>query len=262
MREFRHNEFCMGTAFTYFGRTDKTPAEVEAAIKASAAILHEADEIFSLYKPESPVSRLARGETSLDKLPTIVAAIWDQCELWSERTEGWFKPFTQQNTFDPSGLVKTWAAEKACLKLEELGITDFAMNAGGDIRLSRGISSGITKRIGISKPISIADKDSGALTVVDLNDSEYFAVATSGSAERGEHIWNPKTGNVANELLQVSVVAKDIVTADIFATAAFAAGDQALQMLNKHEGELQALLVYPNGELVATSGFTKLLKPV
>jgi len=262
MREFRHNEFCMGTAFTYFGRTDREPAEVEAAISAAGLILHEADEIFSLYKPDSPLSRLARGETSLDKLPEVVAQIWDECELWSEKTDGWFSSFTQQNTFDPSGLVKTWAAEQACLKLEELGITDFAMNAGGDIRLSKEISSGLSRRIGISKPVSIADKDAGALTVVDLNGTEYSAVATSGSAERGEHIWNPKTRDVANQLVQVTVVAKDIITADIFATAAFAAGDQALRLLTKHEGELQALLVYPNGELQSTGGFTKLLKPV
>jgi len=261
MREFRHTEFCMGTAFTYFGRTDKPSAEVEAAVRASAQILHEADEIFSLYKPESPLSRLAQGETSLDKLPQVVSEVWDLCEMWSERTEGWFKPFNQNNMFDPSGLVKTWAAENACLRLEELGITDFAMNAGGDIRLSKNISEGIPKRIGISKPVSIAEK-AGALTVLDLNGSEYYAVATSGTAERGEHIWNPKTGLVSNELVQVTVVAKNIVTADIFATAAFAAGDQALALLNKHVGELQALLVYPNGELQATEGFTKLFSPV
>jgi thiamine biosynthesis lipoprotein len=261
MREFRHNEFCMGTVFTYFGRTDRPPAEVEAAVRASALLLHEADEIFSLYKPESPLSRLARGEASMDKLPPIVEEIWDQCEIWSERTDGWFKPFNQNNMFDPSGLVKTWAAERACQKLEEFGITDFAMNAGGDIRLSKSITSGLPKRVGIAKPVSIAEK-SGVLTVIDLNDSEYFAVATSGTAERGEHIWNPKTGNISNELVQVSVVAKDIITADIFATAAFAAGDQGFDLLKKHEGELEALLVYPNGELQATAGFATLLKPV
>ena len=261
MREFRHTEFCMGTAFTYFGRTDKSPAETELAVRSSAQILHEADEIFSLYKPESPLSRLARGETSIDKLPPIVSEVWDLCEKWSEVTDGWFKPFNQNNMFDPSGLVKTWAAENACLKLEEFGIADFAMNAGGDIRLSKLISPGITKRVGVSKPVSISEK-TGALTVLDLNNTEYFAVATSGSAERGEHIWNPKTGEVSNQLVQVTVVAKDIVTADIFATAAYAAGDQGLRLLEKHEGELQALLVYPNGDLESTKGFTKLISPV
>ena len=257
IKEFRHTEFCMGTVFRFVGRTDLDTAR---AIDEAVAILHEADSIFSLYKPDSPLSKLARGETSVAECDPVVSQIWDLCEKWTDATEGWFTAFTQENTFDPSGVVKTWAANLAAEKLEQLGITDFAMNAGGDVRLSKEISPGFALRIGISTPVTIASPEAGVLTVVDLNESNYRAVATSGTAERGEHIWNPKTLAWANQLAQVTVVAEDLVSADVWATALFAAGDQALALAENHS--IQALLVGLDGELTSTKSFTELLRPV
>jgi thiamine biosynthesis lipoprotein len=85
-------------------------------------------------------------------------------------------------------------------------------------------------------------------------------MATSGSAERGSHIWNPKAGGraPAGDFIQVSVIAKDLVTADVWATAAFAEGERAIEHLNGIE-DLEALFVYPSGELAATEGLIKLL---
>ena len=260
-KEFRHTEFCMGTVFRFVGRTDLHSSK---AIESATAVLHQADEIFSLYKTDSPLSKLARGETSVAQCPDVVSEVWDLCESWNIKTEGWFNAFTLDNTFDPSGLVKTWAVELAAQEFEKVGITDFAMNAGGDIRLSRDIEPGFALRIGISKPITIADPAAGVLTVVDLNNTDFRAVASSGTAERGEHIWNPKSNSWANELAQVSVVAKDLVTADIWATAIFAAGDQGLSLAQKYcdEYSFEALLVDNNSQLSATKGFEKLLNPI
>jgi thiamine biosynthesis lipoprotein len=260
-KEFRHTEFCMGTVFRFVGRTN---LDVSVAMEDAVAILHEADSIFSLYKADSPLSQLARGETSVAKCPEVVEQIWNLCEKWNVATDGWFNAFTLEHTFDPSGVVKTWAAEKAAQHLESLGVVDFAMNAGGDIRLSKDIETGFAKRIGISKPITIASPDAGVLTVVDLNDTDFKAVASSGTAERGEHIWNPKSNAWANELAQVTVVAKDLVTADVWATAIFAAGEQGLSLAQKHCAEymFEALIVDGSGELSSTKGFEKLLRPV
>jgi len=247
----------MGTVFRFVGRTN---LDASKAIDEAVAILHEADNIFSLYKPDSPLSKLARGETSVSECPPVVNEIWDLCEKWTIETEGWFTAFTAQHTFDPSGVVKTWAANLAAEKLEQHGITDFAMNAGGDIRLAQEITPGFAMRIGISTPVTIASEEAGVLTVVDLNNSNYRAVATSGTAERGVHIWNPKTNTWANQLAQVTVVAQDAVSADVWATALFAAGDQALALAERHN--VQALIVSLEGELSATKGFTELLRPV
>lgn len=251
----------MGTVFRFAGRSS---INVTKVIDEAVAILHDADRTFSLYKHDSPLSALARGETSVKECDPVVGKIWDLCEKWNTATEGWFNSFTLQHTFDPSGLVKSWAAEAAALHLEKSGIVDFALNAGGDIRLSWDIESGSTKQIGISKPLTIANPDAGVLTVVNLNNTDFRAVASSGNAERGEHIWNPKSSSMASELSQVTVVAKDLVIADVWATAIFAAGSQGLALAerNRSEYSFEVLIVDLDMELSATPGFAELLRPV
>lgn len=248
----------MGTMFRFAGRTDMSQAEYDEAIFRACATLHAADEIFSLYKPESPLSRLARGETSVAECPPIVDEIWEACERWENETDGWFKSFTPQHTFDPSGLVKTWAAREAARVLEEAGIDNFALNAGGDVWLSDNLSEGVNWCIGISKPITIASPDAGLLTVFDLSGSQMRAVATSGSAERGDHIWNPKNPEaIQTELAQVTVIADDLVRADVWATAAFAEGAPAIARLNQ-QPNLEALFVFHDGRLAGTDGLVPL----
>jgi thiamine biosynthesis lipoprotein len=249
----------MGTGFSFRGRSPLSDSDTSIILNQACAILHEADLIFSLYKPESPLSRLARGETSVAECPPVVSEIWDACEAWEKTTDGWFSAFTADHTFDPSGLVKTWAANRAAEYVLEQGITDFTLNAGGDVLIADGVTEAIDWRMGISKPISIAAEGAGVLTVVDLHRTPFRAMATSGSAERGTHIWNPKAGGreSAGDFIQVSVVARDLVTADVWATAAFAEGERAIEHLNGIE-DVEALFVYPDGQLGATNGFINL----
>ncbi len=249
----------MGTVFQFRGQTKLDEADASIFIEQACAILHEADRTFSLYKPESPLSQLSRGEISVAQCPPVVGEIWDECEGWEKATDGWFSPFTPLHTFDPSGIVKTWAAKRSAEHLLAQGITDFTLNAGGDVWLSDDLSVARDWRIGISKTVSIASAEAGVLTVIDLAGTDFRAMATSGVAERGAHIWNPKAAGktAANELLQVSVVARDLVTADIWATAAFAEGRRAVSHLNSVEG-IEALFVLADGELAATDGFAAL----
>jgi thiamine biosynthesis lipoprotein len=248
----------MGTVFRFAGRTSLDQSDFDDAILRACAILHASDEIFSLYKPESPLSRLARGETSVAECPAIVDDIWQACEAWETTTDGWFRAFTPQHTFDPSGLVKTWAGREAARALEQSGITDFSLNAGGDVWLAEGLGAGVNWSIGISKPITIASQDAGVLTVFDLSGTAMRAVATSGSAERGEHIWNPKAPDaIQDELVQVTVISDDLVRADVWATAAFAEGPLAIERLNR-EPSLEALFVFHDGRLAGTDGLVPL----
>ena len=249
----------MGTAFRFAGRSPLNKAETQNIIAQACEILHEADRTFSLYKPESPLSQLARGETRVADCPPVVGEIWDACDEWEKRTDGWFSAMTPQNTFDPSGVVKTWAAKRAAEYILQSGIKDFTMNAGGDVWLSNDLTVNQEWRIGISKPISIAAPDAGVLTVIDLKGTNFRAMATSGSAERGEHIWNPKAAGKAapTDLVQVSVVAEDLITADVWATAAFAAGQRGVSLLNEVPG-IEALFIMANGDLAATDNFRNL----
>lgn len=265
----QHIEYCMGTAFVFQYRSDLVASKIEDALSRAMAILHETDRIFSLYKPESDLSRLSRGETSVAQCEPVVEEVWQLCERWEKTTDGWFSPFTPQHTFDPSGLVKTWAAQKAFDLLVAAGITDLTMNAGGDILIGNGATEDLDWRVGISKPISIADQDAGTVTVVDLKGTRFRAVATSGTAERGKHIWNPKNPDEpADQVAQVTVIANDLVKADVWATAAFAMGERAVGILdtynqNNLEDHIQLLVQLKTDEpdelrLAATRGFEQL----
>ena len=257
MQSFEHVELCMGTGFRFQGRCEN--AKLNEAIAQACAILHEADEIFSLYKPESPLSQIAAGKTSVAKCPPVVTEVWDECERWEKITDGWFSPFTPEHTWDPSGLVKTWAARRAADALIAAELADFTLNAGGDVLIADQASGEFDWRIAVSKPVSIADAEAGALAVVDLSDTVFRAMATSGTAERGSHIWNPKSNeDPAQELVQVSVIAKDLVEADIWATAAFAEGTAALARIDAL-ADLEALMILADGQIAATPGFMKLV---
>lgn len=260
MHDFDHVELCMGTGFRFQGKSPLDYAETDQAIQLASAIMHEADSIFSLYKTESPLSRLAAGKTSVDECPPVVAEVWDACAVWEERTDGWFSPFTPEHTFDPSGLVKTWAAKRAAESLLAAGIVDFTLNAGGDVLISDEASGEFDWRIGLSKPVSIASPEAGALAVLNLKGTEFRAVATSGSAERGAHIWNPKAADrgAASEFVQLSVIARDLVEADIWATAAFAEGLAAMSRIDRESG-LEALAILADGQIAATPGLTALI---
>ena len=260
MPVFEHLEECMGTVFVFQGRSSLTEIELNQALKTACEKLHEADRIFSLYKPESPLSKLARGETSVALCPPAVDAVWNLCEQWESTTGGFFSPFTLDRTFDPSGLVKTWAAQQAIDSLIAAGVTDFSLNSGGDIWLSDYLSETDDWKVGIAKPVTIASKDAGVLTVVNLLNTEFRAVATSGSAERGSHIWNPSSGALAeSELIQVTVLAKDLVTADVWATACYAEGPNSLNRISKVNG-VEALFVFNDGRIDGTEGFAEVLR--
>lgn len=252
----QHVEYCMGTAFVFQIRDEFEPAVLDVACE----ILHEADRTFSLYKPESPLSQLSRGETSVAKCPPVVGEIWDECEKWEKITDGFFSPFTPQHTFDPSGLVKTWAAQRAADHLLANGVKDFTLNAGGDVLISDFASEPIDWRVGISKPVSIANEGFQVFTVVDLRGTKFRGVANSGHAERGDHIWNPRTGEMAKrEVDQVTVIASDLVTADVWATACYAMGTSAIERViayNKAhlDDHIQIILQLPGGDVLGTTG--------
>ena len=94
-----------------------------------------------------------------------------------------------------------------------------------------------------------------------------LALATSGSAERGDHIWAAGRAvpsiqeaagacRAASVFRQVSVAAADIITADVLATAIVAGG---LPMLDRATDgwDIEVLAVRASGELLATPGFRR-----
>lgn len=140
------------------------------------------------------------------------------CETARDRTEGYFDAWLPGG-FDPSGLVKGWAAQHATAHLARLPGFDHYLNVGGDITGRVGVTSAPPWRVAAEDP---AD-EAAFLAILDLRSG---GVATSGSAARGTHIVDPHTGVRPSELLAVTVTGPTLLWADVFATAAFARGSE------------------------------------
>jgi FAD:protein FMN transferase len=183
------------------------PVRVEGEIDAARvfAWLRWVDATFSTYRPDSEISRLDRGE--LEDPHPLVREVLARCAQLRRETGGYFD-VRAGGRLDPSGYVKGWAVERAAA----FGRGRSLIDAGGDVVL-RG-----SWRVGIRHPYE-PGRLAAAVTVADC------AVATSGAYERGPHVVDPFTGRPATGLASVTVIGRELGTADAYATAAFAAGD-------------------------------------
>ena len=75
------------------------------------------------------------------------------------------------------------------------------------------------------------------------------AVATSGTAARGRHLWDGRTGRPSDALASMTVVGPHLTWADAFATAAFVMGLEGVDWVANFDG-YRALAITSAGELV------------
>ncbi|WP_230862463.1 FAD:protein FMN transferase [Amycolatopsis camponoti] len=202
-------------------RVDSDPA-VEPAVAAVFGHLRAADELFSTYRPDSQVSALRRGSLPRDRRHPWLTEVVELCEEARDRTDGYFDAWLPGG-FDPSGLVKGWATQRAADGLRTLPGFDHYLNVGGDITARVGVTTTPPWHVAVEDP---ADP-SAFLTILDVRTG---GVATSGSAARGAHIVDPHTGTHPDELLAVTVTGPTLLWADVFATAAFARGGHDVEV--------------------------------
>lgn len=201
------------------------------------------DRTFSLYDPASELSRLARGEQPLRDAAPLVRDEYARAVRWRDLTLGWFTPHRPDGVIDLSGTIKAVAIAEAVADLEARGARGL-LGVGGDIAV---IGDPEPSAIGVIDPLD----STRMLARVDLG--ERRAIATSGSAERGDHIWS-RLGR--SDVVQATVLAADIVTADVAATAIVAAGTDHLDELTQAL-PVDALVVCADGLLLATPGFVE-----
>jgi len=79
------------------------------------------------------------------------------------------------------------------------------------------------------------------------------AVATSGSAHRGAHIVDARTGRAPSGLASVTVIGHSLTDVDVDATAAFARGADAAGWL-RGRGHRSALVVDVDGRTTVVAG--------
>jgi thiamine biosynthesis lipoprotein len=240
----RYRQHVMGTVVS-FDLHDPVPADALAEVRRW---LHHVDRVFSTYRRDSDISRLDRAVCRIEDCDPDVARVLEMCADAASATDGYFTTMPA-GRLDPSGLVKGWAVEKASDMLCAAGSQRHVVNGGGDIQSVGTAADGQPWRVGISDPF---DRDS-LLCVVDLAGG---AVATSGTAERGSHVINPRTGRPAEELASVTVVCPRLTDADVIATAAVARGTSALTWLETVP-DAAAIVVDADGRTHRTSNWTE-----
>lgn len=155
--------------------------------------------------------------------------------------------------FNFGAIAKGYAVDKAALVLINLGINDFLINAGGEIK-----TSGKNWKVGIQHPRRQTELIKSLLI-------EDYSVATSGDYEqyfelngkRYHHILNPKTGYPAMDIQSVTIVAKDNFVADAYATGVFVLGkDKGLALIESIES-IEGMIITESGEILTSSGFNK-----
>jgi thiamine biosynthesis lipoprotein len=219
--------------------------------------LRHADAVFSPYRDDSDLTRWERGELDPADADPALAEVITLCEQARHRTEGWFDPRglpdprTGVARYDPSGLVKGWAVQRAARCLADLDGYGWCLNAGGDVLLHAPADQPAW-RVGVENP----DDPGQVMRVVERRAG---AVATSGSTHRGAHIIDPTTGRPANGVRAVTVVGPELLWADVYATAAAARGlavrgGSAVRWLDGLAG-YEALLVTAAGEVHETAGW-------
>jgi thiamine biosynthesis lipoprotein len=143
-------------------------------------------------------------------------------------------------------VVKGWAVQRASRILRRLDDTDFCLSAGGDMVCHAADRERPDWKIGIENP---RDPQS-LIAVVPVRSG---AVATSGTAHRGSHLIDPRTGAAPAGVASVTVIADSLTWADIDATAAYVLGSDSLHWLQSRPIH-SALVVWADGTTTRVVG--------
>jgi thiamine biosynthesis lipoprotein len=215
------------------------------------AYFTEVDERFSTYKETSEISKI--NKKIITEISDEMKEVFEIADRTRQETNGYFDIKRPDGSLDPSGIVKGWAIKNAAELLQKMGVTDFFVEAGGDIQASGKNPMGEEWAVGIRNPFKTDE-------IVKVIFPRGKGVATSGSYERGNHIYNPLSpGETLDVVKGITVVGPDVLEADRFATAAFAMGTHGVQFIESMDG-FEAYSIDKDGIATMTSGFLTLTK--
>ena len=192
---------------------DRFSDSAPAAVAGVRTVLDMYDRTYSMYRDDSPLSQLARGEVQLGELDDDVRDTYARAIEWRNRTGGAFTPHRGDGVIDLSGIVKADAIAAGAEVLRAHGIDEFSLNVGGDIV----VAGPNTWPTAIGHPTNPSDTIAGVTL-----DATWCAIATSGTFDRGEHIWRKVTDGPT--IVSATVISHDIVTSDVWATAIISGG--------------------------------------
>lgn len=158
---------------------------------------------------------------------------------------------------DCSAIAKGFGVDMVAEMFKRNNIDNFMIEIGGEVRTSGKNPSNSNWNIGINKPVDDIMSDNQDLqNIIEITD---MSIATSGNYrnfyikndKKYAHTIDPKSGYpVQHSILSSTVIAKDCMVADAYATAFMVMGlEKAKVLLNKHT-ELKAYFIYStdNGE--------------
>jgi thiamine biosynthesis lipoprotein len=242
----RHAEDVMGTVVSF---DVPVSARHDGSLDAAIAWLHWVDQVFSPFRPDSDVSRLADAAVTVAECAPELAEVIEACAFIRELSGGYFTD-APWGRFDPSGYVKGWAVERAAAILSDAGSVSHLVNGGGDVQCvgARPGASPVPWRVGIADPFHRG----GLALVVEATDR---AIATSGTGERGAHIADPHTGGAAAGLASLTMTGPSLALADACATAAFAMGPALARDWAESLDGYEAYAITETAETWQTPGF-------
>lgn len=253
----------MGTVASLVIPTDvdgQGPAvEVAApAADAARAWLDEVESVLSPFLPDSDLCRWRSGHQPLEDCSPLLREVAHDAVALEDLTRGGFTPYDRRGRFDPTGYVKGWAVQRAVAIVGAAGVPHICLGVGGDIQTTGYARGGRPWRVAVVDP----GDPRKVLAIVEAPGAGAFAVATSGTSQRGEHIWGPRDRRARMRLQRpapasVTVFGPDLGLADAFATAIWAhAGQRPLEEAwSWLPGTgYHALVVGATGSLTATPG--------
>jgi len=159
-------------------------------------------------------------------------------------------------SIDLGGIAKGYAIDRGSAVLRKLGITDFILNAGGDIYVSGTKDRDTEWKLGIKHPRYTND------LAAEFNLKDY-SVATSGDYERFKiingvryhHILNPATGYPGRLSESSTILAPTAEEADATATYVFLLGWK--KALDDKDLNYPMLIVASDGSVHYNNAFEK-----
>ena len=169
---------------------------------------------------------------------------------------------------DVNGIAQGYSVDLLADFLEGKKIENYLVEVGGEIRVKgRKQPSGEKMTIGIESP---SDNDADPFPIRKMLRLDHGAVTTSGNyhkyymmgSKKISHLIDPRTGYpLQNEMISVTVLAADAITADGYDNALMGLGlEKAMRFVEKKKN-IEAYFIYhtANGAIAdtATAGFYK-----
>lgn len=145
---------------------------------------------------------------------------------------------------DFDGIAQGYTVDVIAAFLERKGITDYVVEVGGELRCTKARTVDIEDPVNPGRRLASLKLKNCAMTTAGNYNNHY-----EQNGQTFNHILHPKTGIAQpGNLLSVTIIAADCITADAYDTACMVLGLEATKELLSQHPELNAYLVYRDEE--------------